>query len=447
MKTLRTLVFVLLLALAACTQETARHTNGRVAAVVNGVEITKQQVDFIFNRTAAPNLSEADAATLRRQILADLVRVELFAGKAREMKLDQGRDYAMALYSAQKTVLAGFAENRFVGNPKISSQAEDVIIKNNPLLFAGRKMYIYDELIISGVNLSLLETLNTMANQGSSITQLATVLNAKKIPYRLSLKALSSENIPQAILLILNGMTPDRPRVINAGGKVSILLSLRYSAAIPLEGAVARSTARALIAQNQRTLALSKAMNNLLNDAKIAYYDEYAVQKIGDRNLSALPVPDIKKAERRAFRKHLSEVVLGGQIVLVVMALTAMMRSLYSKLWLPRIWLNYDVSDEMRGTASDRYRPSGNKLIYLYGMMVLSFGGIVFGIVRLSGKISVWEMTGTLAAGVILGFVASRIFRIGEAMKWSRKTYAIVVGVLTGLLVVGVIAIMRLSNF
>lgn len=447
MSILRSLVIVLLLTLAACGQATDRKSDGNVAALVNGVEITRKQVDFIYKRTAAPNLGEADAATLKRQILADLVRIELFAGKAREMKLDQSQDYAMALYSAQKTVLAGFAENRVTGNPTVSSRAVDIIIKNNPMLFAGRKMYIYDELIISGVDLALLETLNTMANQGASINQLATTLNAKKIPYRLSLKALASENIPQAILVILNGMKTDRPRVINAGGKVSILLSLRYTAPIPLEGEAAKSTARGLLAQNQRSQAMSKAMNDLLTDAKITYYDEYRINKIGDRTLSVLPVPDKEKAERRAFRKHFSEALLGSQIVLAIMALTAMMRALFSKLWLPRIWPNYDVSDEMRGSASDRYKPSWKKLVYLYSMMVFGFGSILWGMVRLYGKLSVWELSGSVIGAVIIGFIASRIFRIGAAMKWSRKTYSIIVGVLTVINVVAVMAIMRMSNF
>ncbi|NTU53372.1 MAG: peptidyl-prolyl cis-trans isomerase, EpsD family [Chlorobiaceae bacterium] len=446
MKKFRFLFIALFIALVACTQETGKSSDGRVAAMVNGVEITKRQVDYIYKRSATTGMSEAESANLKRRILSDLVRVELFAGKAKEMQLDQGPDYAMALYASQKTMLAGFAEKKLAGNPSISPQEAEVIVKNNPQIFSGRKIFFYDEIVIPGVDQQLLESLSAKVKNGSSLSQLLDELKTRKLPFNQAMKSLTSENIPPVILSILNRLQPGRPQLINAGNKVTIILCIRYADFVPLLGEQARNSAISLIAQQQRTAALSKSMNDLLNSAKITYYDEYSVKVTGNQQQSALPVPDVKKTQNKLGKTILAGVGLFLQLILSVMALTALMRSFYSKLWLPRLWPDYEVSDETRGSFHTRYQASLLTRFYLAGMTVLIIGTLGVEMRFLLGKTPIWMIPASMLAGAGAGIFLSRLYSLEVFRKWPRKNYLIALAVLTMPILAVALFILRLGT-
>lgn len=449
MKHFRFLFIVLLYALVACTQEADKSPDGRIAAKVNGSEITRRQVDYIFNRTSNPGLSEEAIANQKRRILSDLVRVELFAAKAREMGIDKDPEYLMALYSAQKTVLAGFAEEKLSKDmiKPPSEQEVDDVIQNNPFIFSGRKIYFYDEVLIPGVDMQLLDMLAVNVKNGATMDQLLMELKDRKIQYSQTLKSLTSENVPATILSILNRLQVSRPQLINAGNKVSIILCLRYSASIPIEGDAARKTARDMISQRQRVQSLSKNMTEMFNNAKITYFDEYALKETGNRKLVTLPVPDVKKVERKTNRIHLVGAVVAFQYILVLLSVTAVMRSLFSKLWLPRLWSEIDLSEEERGAAHTRYQPTVNIRIYLYASIVLIVGLLGFELHSLLGKMPVWVLFAYIIGGLLTGIPVSRIYSLPVFRKSSRKVYLFVLAFLGLIIYLVSMIVARLSLF
>lgn len=431
MKYYRYFFLVMLCLLVACNQETSKQSDGRIAATVNGAEITKRQVDYIFNRSATPGMSNDAIANQKRRILADLVRVELFAAKAKEMGVDKDPEYLMALYSAQKTVLAGFAEKKMteeISKPPSSKDVDDVI-QNNPFIFSDRKVYFYDEILIPGVNLQLLEALAASVKNGATLEYITNELKTRNIQYSQTLKSLTSENIPPTILTILNRLQVNRPQLINAGNKVSIILCLRYSASIPVQGDAAKNTAIGMISQRQRVQSLSKNMSEMLNTAKINYYDEYSIKEAGNRKLVDLPVPDVKKVERKINRTFLVGGVIVFQYVLVMMLVTAGMRSIFSKLWLPRLWTNTDLSEEERGASFTRYQPTVNIIAYLSAASVYILGLLGYEIYFLIEKMPVWMIFVYIFGGLLLGIPVTRIYSLSVFKKWSRKVYLIIYAV------------------
>lgn len=441
-------VILLFMILSGCSHEPTKGSDSGVAAVVNGVEITSQQVEYLYQRTAMPGMSEAQSANLKRRILADLVRTELLAGKASEMKLDKTPDYSMAFYTAQKNVLAGFAESKLAKNPSSISpdQAESVVL-NNPQLFAGRKLFVYDEVLFPGVDMPLLESLDKMASNGAPLNTLLDVLKAKKIPFNKTLIALSSERIPPAVHSILTQLKPNRPQVVaRKAEKISMILVVRNAYPAPLEGEAARRAAMAMIESNQRNQALSKAMGELLDNAKITYYDDYAKTAVGNKTLAPLPVPDTKKVTRQLYKNIYLGFGLAASLILSVMMITAVMRTFYSMLWLPKLWPGATTSADKMQHYDIRHTTSLPRRLYLFGVMSLIVVALIFELLFLWKKLAILALLGWMAGGIIGGVIASRLLNVGIVRGWSRKTYTITASLLALMVLVGAVITIKMSS-
>ena len=395
-----------------------------------------------------PGMSEAQSANLKRRILADLVRIELLAGKASEMKLDKTPEYSMALYTAQKNVLAGLAESKLVKNQSSISpdQAESVVL-NNPQLFAGRKLFVYDEVLFPGVDMPLLESLDKMASNGAPFSTLLEVLNAKKIPYNKSLIALSSEKIPPTVHSILTQLKPNVPQVIaRKAENISMILLVRNTYPAPLEGEPARRAAMAMIQANQRNQALSKAMAEMLDNAKITYYDDYAKTAVGNKTLAPLPVPDTKKVTRQLYKSIYLGFGLAASLMLSVVMLTAIMRTFYSMLWLPKLWPGAATSADQMKHYDIRHTTALPRRLYLFGVMSLIAVALIFELLFLWNKLAVLAIPGWMAGGIIVGIIASRLLNAGIVRGWSRKTYTITASLLALVILVSVVLTIKMSS-
>ena len=392
-------------------------------------------------------MSEAESANLKRRILADLVRLELLAGKGKEMKLDSSPDYNMALYTAQKNVLAGMAESRITGNqPQITADQAQSVVLNTPQLFADRKLFVYDEVLFPGVDMSLLESLDAMAMSGAPLTRLLDELKAKKIPFNKTLIALTSEKIPPFVLDILGKLKQNTPQVVaGKGDKISMILVLRDSYPTPLEGDAARRAAMGMIASNQKNVAMAKAMNDVLNSAKIAYYGEYLKKADSKSNLVALPTPDTEKTAQKFRKNILLGSGLSASFILAVMMVTAIMRTLYSLAWLPQLWFGSSSGVEQGQHFDIRVTSTLARRLYLVAMVLLIAVAIMFDIRLLWSKIDALFLFSGIAFGIIAGLIASRLLNIGLFQEWSRKTYVIIASLLGVLVLVSVVITLRMS--
>gem|GEM_PF-1604676 len=449
MKKVTSLFFILLLTfIAGCSHQTAKDSDSDVAAVVNGIEITKRQVEYLYQRAAKPGMSVEQSANLKRQILSELVHTELLAGKAKTMDLDDTPDYAMALYTAQKNVLAGLAEKKLAGNqsPASPDQAQSVVL-NTPQLFAGRKLFVYEEVLFPGVDMPLLKTLDAMAVGGAPLGRLLDELKAKKIPAKKTLIALTSEKIPPPVLSVLSQIKPNTPQVIaNKGGKVSMILLLRNAYPTPLEGAPAKRAAMEMIAANQRNAAMSKAMSELLDNAKITYHGEYAKTADGESKLSALPVPDTKKAAKDLSNKIILGSGLSASFILAVMMFTAVMRTFYSMIWQPRLWPGSGNPADQLPHYDIRHTATLSRRLYLFAVMLLIAAVLLFEILLLWNKLTILVLLAWIAGGVVAGVIASRLLNIGIAQEWTRTTYAVIASVLAFCILVGAVLTIKVSS-
>ncbi len=264
-------------ALAGCSPSGGEGERGRVSAVVNGVEITRREVDFLSRRPALP---EAEGEAERQRILSLLIRRELLAQRALEMKLENSPDFIVAMYEARRKILAGMAEQHVATQAvKVSLEAASKVVAKNPCFFSQRKLFVYDQVVIPGVDEGLLSSLNTSAGKGASLAQLLNKVSTKKMPFRRTMQVLTTNQIDPGIFEVLSTLRLNVPQVARIEKKFSMILVLRATVPMPLEGEAANQAAADILNEQQRRMELSKTLTKSLDSAKVTFFGEFASAK------------------------------------------------------------------------------------------------------------------------------------------------------------------------
>jgi EpsD family peptidyl-prolyl cis-trans isomerase len=130
-----------ILLLAACHNE----PKGQVVAIVNGTEITSQQLAAELQNIPVPDT--ADRAVLRKLVLSDVIDRELQTEVARKQGLDKSPEYLARKQRAEEQLLAEIyghtvAQTVFAPEPRGIQDYIDA----HPLQFAKRQRLLMDQL-------------------------------------------------------------------------------------------------------------------------------------------------------------------------------------------------------------------------------------------------------------------------------------------------------------
>ena len=432
---MRSLLFLLFLAftIAGCSPHTGNGVDSRVAATVNGVEITQREVNFLYQRTAPQGADESVARNQRRTILAGLVRAELLAQQATNMKLDQSPDFLIAMHDARRRVLAGFAEEEIASTAKqVSLETVKTIIANNPNLFAQRKLLVYDEILIQGVNVPFLQSLNASAAKGASLTALLDMVQAQKIPFRRAVRTLTTDQIEPAIITVLSNARANVPVVIRVEDKFSMILMLHTIVPVPLEGPAAEQTAANLVNNQQRTIAFSNKMKAVVDAAKITYFGEYKPDAPGTKGklpAVALPTPDPARIQSQFRHQIAGAVSLSVSFTAAMLLLFASKSLLTGTLWLPKLWLapkRNDPTDKSATFIYHEHRVSLLVQLALFLVAGMSLLAIAYNLLLLWNILALWMIVFSIIAGLFIGkgachlFVSSGLYLLTEKMRKYR---------------------------
>jgi peptidyl-prolyl cis-trans isomerase C len=130
-----------MLLLAACHNE----PKGQVVAIVNGTEITSQQLAAELQNVPVPDT--VDRAVLRKLVLEDVIDRALQAEEARKQGLDTSPEYLARRKRAEEQLLAelyghSIAQTVFAPEPRGIQN----YIDSHPLQFAKRQRLLMDQL-------------------------------------------------------------------------------------------------------------------------------------------------------------------------------------------------------------------------------------------------------------------------------------------------------------
>ena len=434
---------LVLFVVVGCSSQSAKESSGSVAAVVNGVEITNGEIEYFARNSVPPGAGNAETIRQKKAILANLVRMELLAQKAQKMGLEKDPDFTIALYEARRQVLAGMAESKLEKEVKpVTPETASSLVANNPRIFSGRKLLVYDEILIRGVDVPFLESLISMNEKGATEEQLIEMLNSKKKVFQKSTRSQTSDKIQPVVLDVLLKSTPNRPIIARVEDKFSMILMLHKVLPVPLQGAQATQAAMSMAYAQQRNALMAKSMTELLNSAKITYYGDYAKTSAGEPTVTGLPVPDQQRAARKTYKSVVFGAILSVSVIFAMLVLTASMRILRGRVWLPRLWPSSNIPDEPKTQYEWAYEAYKIEKFYVGVVALVIIAVFAFEIYLLTQYLPILGIIASVLSGILLGVAGSRVFSLTALKSLSHKVYAMLVAVFAVPVIFGLLFIM-----
>ncbi len=219
----------LLLVLGACG---AKVPGGQVVAVVNGQEITLNDLDAEARATGVQN-----GPSITPTLLKSVIDRVLLAQAARRSKLDQYPGYPSDKVRVDQSLLAELALKKVLKPEPDATDAEiRAYIDANPLAFANRQKMRLDQIIIGG------KIVPSTVRKAASVDEAVRQLDSIGAPYSRRQVVVDTMTLPKSIAEKLVA-TPSGVFLFDEEGSAevgSIILD-RQSVAMPPEAAYAEA--------------------------------------------------------------------------------------------------------------------------------------------------------------------------------------------------------------
>ena len=280
--------------LTACGSKEEKKPASQVAAKVNGSEISVHQINFLLARAGGAANAE-QAAKLRKDVLEKLIDQQLAVDQAVEKKLDRSPEVMSAIDAARREILArAYAEQIAAGQAKpTADEARDYFAKN-PALFAERRVFNIQEMIIPEAA-SVAAPVREMIAAGKPMEEIAKFLKGKDVKFGGGSATRPAEQIPLELLPKVHALKDGQGLVLENGNSLTVMrLVASQAQPVPLEQALPRI--QQFLANQRAGEAAAKEMKALRDKAQISYVGEFA----GAAAPAAAPAAAAKPAEAPA---------------------------------------------------------------------------------------------------------------------------------------------------
>lgn len=256
-------------ALAGC----AKTPEGQVVAVVNGEEITLQELNAEISGLNVPDT--ADKQDVRRRVLQQLVSRRLIVQAAKEDGLDQDPEFIVQQRRMTEQLLVSLYGKKAMETVGVPDKgAIDKYIAGNPKRFGDRVLYRLDQIRFAvPSDRGIFDALK----DAHSMDAVAALLSERNIKFERGAAGMDSATVPPANLAQITALPPGEPFVVpSPDGKTAIVSVITGSEPRPLSS----EDARPIAVQALRTQSLEKIgdqrVEELKAKAKIEYQDGYA---------------------------------------------------------------------------------------------------------------------------------------------------------------------------
>ncbi len=276
------MVSVAFISLSACSSE----PTGQVVAVVNGEEITQQELNAEISELPSP--PAGDKNVVRRQVLQQIIDRRLIAQVAKEDGLDRDPKYVMRQRRLNEELLVQMYGAKVADTVRVPDTNEvKKYLTDNPGKFSERTAYLVDQISFDFPGdqkvLKELEAAKTLADVEEVLTRL-------KISYQKGKNSMDSGSIPTPVLKQILALPAGEPFIIPMQGKVVVSV-ITGSKPVP----TSEQDAAPMAAQSMRAENLGKILRARLDEAKakahISYQDGLAPTPKKAADKAAAPKP------------------------------------------------------------------------------------------------------------------------------------------------------------
>ena len=243
------------LVLAGCQKK----AEGQVVAVVNGEEITLNELNGEIAELNLP--ANVDKTRVRAEVLQRMVERRLLAQSAKDAGLDRDPTYVSQERRMKEQLLVSMYGKKAFDTVAVPDTAKvDQYISSHPTLFADRTAYTLDQIVFDAPadvkSLQPLAALHSMAD-------IAAWLQSKGIKFQRGNAGLDSAGVPPDVMGRIKALPPGEPFVVPNGGKIVVsVITGSKPVVLPPE------QARPLATQAIRREELNKIGEDRLKEAK-----------------------------------------------------------------------------------------------------------------------------------------------------------------------------------
>lgn len=242
-----------------------KKAEGQVVAIVNGDEITSQEVNGALGAAAAQG--EPDQQ-MRNAALNQLIDRRLLAGVARDEGVESSPEYILRKRTMEEGLLVQMmGEKAARDNKQPSAQQIDQMIAENPQAFADRTVFALDQIIFP---MPPRRDVFDALTPAKTMAEVVTTLNKFGIKFQRGNNAIDSANLPPAVFQQFKRVGSSEPLVVPAGRSVTVAMITRSEAA-PLTGQAARSVAANAYTKREVEKSLKAKLDAARKSGEIEY--------------------------------------------------------------------------------------------------------------------------------------------------------------------------------
>lgn len=272
-RTLGALALVLV-SLQACNKE----ATGQVAAVVNGDEITLQEINAELGSANIPE--GVDKKVVQQAALQRIIERRLLAQTAEEEGLDKTPEFLIRERQLRDALLIQLMGQKAERSQKVpDQQAIDTFIAESPAMFGNRQVFTVDRIQFpmpaDPSKLQQLKDDHSMAAVATRLQQLG--VDFQRDSAQLDTAKLGDERLKQ-----IQTLPAGEPFVLTENGMVMVGVITGERSA-PLAGTEARPLAVKALQSKQFEDSMQQRMKQAKAAADIKYQDGFAPPKAADK--------------------------------------------------------------------------------------------------------------------------------------------------------------------
>ena len=247
-----------------------KKAGGQVVAVVNGQEITQQELNAELGNAQIP--PGADKQVMA-QLLQRVIDRKLVVGKAAADGLDQSPPYLAQVRRAQDEILVSMLAQKLAkSQPLPDAGAADKFIASNPTLFGGRKRYALDQIVFPATKDAALVAKLRASHTMDAVEE---ALKSSGVQYSKGSNTLDTATIAGELGSRLAALPPGEPFLVPQGSQYVVsVIRAAQDAATPT--AQAKPAATELLRRQAVAAAMTKIVTDERAKAKIDYQPGFA---------------------------------------------------------------------------------------------------------------------------------------------------------------------------
>ena len=206
-----TLVVAGSIALGGCNKK----AEGQVVAVVNGQEITEQQLNAEMQAAHVPD--NVDKKRITQEILKRMVERAVLVQKAQSDGVDKSPEYVSQLQAAKDGIAVRiYAERLKKGLKDPDAATVNAYIAKNPNMFAGRKIFELDQIAFPiSTSKAIIQQLSGI----HSMDALAALLQSKNVQFSRQKGGLDTLTVKPEFITQISGLPAGEPFVVPDQGR------------------------------------------------------------------------------------------------------------------------------------------------------------------------------------------------------------------------------------